>query len=195
MLHNSSERYGTVAMALHWVVAALFLALYVSVYYRQWFTEPKTEANWSALQLHLSFGVTMAVFVVLRVLYKLWSQPPQEVPGTPLEHRAAKSVHWTLYAVMIIMPITGYLGTGADTEFFGLFDITQFRHTGMYETVVQGWLGLTWEQFEPPIDFVHKQGGAYFVWVLIGVHVSAALFHHFVRKDNTLRRMLPVSLK
>ena len=173
----------------------LFVALYASVYFRQWFTEPKTELNLSALHLHLSFGITAAVFVFLRVLYKLWSRPPLEVPGTPLEHLAAKSVHVTLYAVMIVMPITGYLGTGVDTDFFGLFDITQFRNTAMYDTVVRGWLGMNWQQFEPPIDFVHKNGGAYFVWLLIGVHVAAALFHHIIRKDNVLRRMLPVPLK
>ena len=195
MLHNTRERYGTIAMALHWGIAVLFVALYVSVYFRQWFTEPKTELNLSALHLHLSFGITAAVFVFLRVLYKLWSRPPLEAPGTPLEHLAAKSVHVTLYAVMIVMPITGYLGTGVDTDFFGLFDITQFRNTAMYDTVVRGWLGMNWQQFEPPIDFVHKNGGAYFVWLLIGVHVAAALFHHIIRKDNVLRRMLPVPLK
>lgn len=192
---NSEDRYGKLAMILHWSVALLFLALYVSVYYRQWFTEFRTPENWTALQLHLSFGLTVIVFVFLRVIYKIWDKSPKEVPGTKMEHLAAKGAHWVLYAVMIIMPLTGYFGTGVDTEFFFAFDFLQFKETALYETVVTNGLGLTWEQFEPPMDFIHKKGGAYFVWVLIGVHAAAALFHHFKKKHNVLRRMLPTKLK
>ncbi len=192
---NSEDRYGKTAMLLHWAVAIFFLLLYCSVYYRQWFTVKETPENWTALQLHLSFGVTVAVFILLRVLYKLWDKTPAEVPGSKLEHLAAKGAHIMLYVVMIYMPITGYLGTGVDTEFFFLFDITQFRETALYEQWITQGLGLSWDEFEEPIDFVHKKSGEYFVWVLILLHVSAALFHHFHKKDNVLRRMLPISLK
>ena len=50
---NTDERYGRLAMILHWTVALLFLLSYMSVYYRQWFTEAQTDINWLALQLHL----------------------------------------------------------------------------------------------------------------------------------------------
>ncbi len=57
---------------------------------------------------------------------------------------------------------------------------------------MEGKLGLTFEVFEVPFDFFHKQiGGAWLVWMLIAVHVGAAVYHHRVLKDNTLRRMLP----
>ncbi len=194
-LRNTKERFGAIAMSLHWIVALLFLMLYASVYFRHWFTEPKTDLNWTALQLHLSLGLTVMVFVGLRILNKLWDRTPEEVPGTRLEHMAAKSAHYLLYAVMIIMPLSGYFGTGVNTEFFGLFEIPQFRDTFLYQMVVTDTMGLNWEQFEKPIDFIHKKSGAYFVWVLISAHIAAALFHHFHRKDNTLRRMLPVKMK
>lgn len=192
---NSEKRYGKIAMITHWVVAALFLLLYVSVYFRQWFTEPRTDINWLALQLHLSFGITVMVFVALRIIYKFYDRSPEEVPGNKLEHLGAKLGHWALYAVMIIMPLTGYFGTGVNTEFFKLFEITQFRETALYDVVVTGWLQLDWETFEAPMDFIHKRGGATLVWMLIGVHILAALYHHFFKKDNTFRRMLPVKLR
>lgn len=192
---NTDDRFGRLAMTLHWSVAVLFLLLYVSVYYRQWFTERDTDINLTALHLHLSFGITVMVFIALRIIYKLWDKTPKDVPGSKLEHFAAHSAHYMLYVIMIIIPLTGYFGTGVDTNFFFLFEIPQFRETTFYTTVVEGWLGLTWEVFEPPVDFIHKTGGATVVWMLIGVHIAAALFHHFIRKDNTLRRMLPVKLK
>ena len=194
-MRNTKHRYGTIAMSLHWIVAALFFGLYVSVYYRHWFTEYKTPENWTALQLHLSFGITVMAFVFLRVLYKLWDKSPEEEPGTKLEHLAAKAGHLALYAVMIAMPLTGYFGTGVNTEFYQLFVIPQFSETTIFNAVVVNGLGLTWEQFEPPMDFIHKNGGAYVVWALIGLHVCAALYHHYWRKDNTIRRMLPIKLK
>ncbi len=90
-LQNTRDRFGIIAMSLHWIVAFLFLALYASVYFRHWFTEPKTDINWTALQL---FGITVMVFVGLRILYKIWDKTPDEVPGSKTEHMTAKAAHY-----------------------------------------------------------------------------------------------------
>ena len=127
--------------------------------------------------------------VALRVLYRLWDVQPREVPAPAWQQRLARAVHVLLYAAMIVMPITGYLGTG--TEFFGLFVIPKFPETWLFAALVQGWLGLTFEEFEKPLDLIHHTAGAYVVWVLIAVHVAGALQHHMIRKDETLLRMLP----
>jgi len=55
-LKNTADNYGSIAKWLHWGTAILFLGSYLSVYYRQWFTEAKTPENWTVLQLHLSCG-------------------------------------------------------------------------------------------------------------------------------------------
>ncbi len=115
-IKNTVESYGTIAKILHWGTAALFLAAYGSYYYRHWFTEEKTPENFSAIQVHFSIGVTIAVVVVLRVLWRMANRTPDLEPGTKLEHMAAHAGHYALYAIMIIMPITGYLGTGANTN-------------------------------------------------------------------------------
>ena len=117
------------------------------------------------------------------------TNPAQEA-RTALEHRAAKLGHYALYAIMIIMPITGYLGTGVATEFFFMFDIEKFPNTWFFTQVIQDGLGISFETFEKPIDFIHKEVlGAWLVWMLIAGHVIAALYHHFVRKDRTLKKM------
>ena len=107
-LKNTAENYGSIAKWLHWGTAVLFLGSYVSVYYRHWFTEEKTPENWTALQLHLSIGVTIAVVVALRIIWRLSNRVPDPEPGTKLEHLAAHTGHLALYAIMIIMPVTGY---------------------------------------------------------------------------------------
>ena len=189
-IRNTKEAYGLIAILLHWIIAVGFLGAYIAVYYRHWFTEDKTPENWTALQLHLSFGVTIGTFVLLRVIWRAMNPAPVELGKTELERLAARVVHWTLYAVMMVMPFTGYLGTGAATEWFFLFEIPKFQDTALYSAVVTDWLRLTWEEFEAPIDLVHKTSGAWFVWVLITVHIVAALYHHFARRDEVLRRML-----
>lgn len=187
---NTATHYGSIARTLHWLTALLFLFAYMAVYYRHWFTEAKTPANWTALQLHLSLGVSIAVVVALRIFWRLRNPQPHPEPGSALMQAAAHYGHLLLYAVMIVMPLTGYLGTGVKTEFFFLFDIPKFADTWLFQMLVSNGLGLSFEQFEKPIDFIHKQGGAYVVWVLIAGHAAAALHHHFVLKDRTLLKML-----
>lgn len=187
---NTAESYGLIAKCLHWITALLFLGSYISVYYRHWFTEAKTPENWTALQLHLSIGVSIAVIVVLRIIWRIMNRTPNPEPGSKLEHLAAHLGHYALYAIMIIMPITGYIGTGANTEFFFIFDIPKFEDTALFTSLVSDGLGLTFKEFEKPIDFIHKELlGEWLVWILIAGHVAAALYHHFIKKDQTLYKM------
>ena len=155
-MQDALRNYSRTARWLHWLTALLFLGSYLSVYYRHWFTEKQTPENWTALQLHLSIGVTIAVLVVLRILWRLSHPPPPLEPGTALEHRAAKAGHYLLYAVMILMPLSGYLGTGANTDYFFLFEIPKFEATAAFTQLVSEPFGLSFKEWEKPIDFFHK---------------------------------------
>lgn len=189
-LKNTADSYGRIAKWFHWTTAALFLAAYVSVYYRQWFTEKQTPENMTALQIHLSVGVSIAVIVALRVIWRLMNRAPADEPGTPLTHLAAHLGHLALYAVMIVAPITGYLGTGVNTDFFFLFEIPKFESTALFQSVVAEGMGLDFKTFEKPIDFIHKDVlGAWLIWLLVLGHAGAALYHHFVLRDRTLVKM------
>ncbi len=187
---NSKASYGFIAKTLHWGTAIMFLAAYVSFYYRHWFTDAKTPENWNALQIHLSIGVSLGVFVLLRIIWRLMNNQPQPEPGSALEHRLAKLGHLALYAVMIIMPITGYLGTGANTDYFFLFEVPKFSDTWLFSQLIEQNLGIDFQTFEKPMDFIHKQVlGAWLAWILIAGHITAALYHHFIRQDQTLNKM------
>jgi cytochrome b561 len=182
---NTETDYGTVAKVFHWLTALLFLGSYVSVYYRHWFTAEKTPENWIALQTHLSIGITIAVLVVLRIIWKLSTPSPQPLPASKLQHTAIKLGHIALYAVLIIMPITGYLGTGVDTEYFSMFNITGFINTPFFNGDRDAF-----KVFEQPFDLIHKDIlGEGLLLFLIGGHIAAALYHHFVKRDRTLIRM------
>lgn len=189
MLKNTERNYGAIARFLHWSTALLFLGAYMAVYYRHWFTDKGTPENWTALQLHLSLGLSIAVLVVLRVIWTLSNKSPAHEPGSRWAHLAARLGHIALYGVLIVMPLTGYLGTGVATDWFFLGEVPKFADTTLFKSVVEGQLGLSFEQFEAPIDFIHKKGGAWVVWVLILGHAGAALYHHFVLKDRTLVKM------
>jgi cytochrome b561 len=187
---NTRENYGRIARWLHWGTAMLFLLSYCAVYYRHWFTEKQTPENLVALQLHLSAGISIAVIVILRIIWRNMNVQPELEPGPRWQQLLAHSAHYALYAVMILMPLTGYIGTGVATEFFYLFQIPKFEDTWLFQTVVAGYLGMTFKQFEAPIDFFHKDiMGAWLVWILIVGHAAAAMYHHYVYKDRTLVKM------
>ena len=189
-IKNTTQTYGSVAKWLHWLTALFFLAAYCTVYYRHWFTENKTPENWTALQLHLSIGISIAVLVLLRIIWRVMNRSPDVEPGTKLEHITAKAGHFALYVMMIVIPLTGYLGTGVNTEYFFLFDIPKFESTSLSTLFVSGNLGLSFGEIEKPLDFIHKDiGGKWLVWLLILGHVMAAMYHHFIKKDRTLSKM------
>lgn len=188
---NTKEEYGRIAKWLHWGTALLFLLAYCAVYYRHWFTEKQTPENMIALQLHLSAGISIGVIVILRIILRNMNVQPALEPGPRWQHWLAHGAHYALYAVMILMPLTGYIGTGVATEYFYLFQIPKFEDTWLFETAVSGYLGMSFKEFEKPIDFFHKEiMGAWLVWILIAGHAAAALYHHYMLRDRTLKKMI-----
>lgn len=190
MIKNTKTGYGTVAIALHWLVALAFIANYGLVYWREWFLEPRSELGRTLLSTHTAIGISVLVFVGLRIAWRLMNRQPDDVPGTRLEHFASHIVHIVLYGVMIGMPLTGYLGFGGPSKLFFALDVPSFQNTWLFTSVISGSFGISWESFEGVMDFIHKTGGAYAVSLLIALHIGAALFHHFVRRDTVLVRMV-----
>jgi cytochrome b561 len=185
---NSADTFGSVTKALHWAIAAFFLLSYCSAYYSVWFTVDGTTANDVAVQIHLTSGILVAALILVRIYWRLTSTLPTPPAGEWYEHLAARVVHGSLYAFMIIMPVTGYFGTHRNAEYLG---ITKFGDTSLFAWIAATF-DTTWEEFEAPLDFVHRDvGGSKVVWMLIVVHVGAALYHHFYRRDGALVRMLP----
>ena len=189
-LKNTAEAYGSISKWFHWVTALLFLVSYIAIYYREWFAKSELE-NWISIQLHLSIGITLGVLVILRLIWRFFNRLPELEPGSKLQHIAVQIGHYALYVVMIIMPITGYLsiadylssGRGSITYFL-LFDITSLKGIQIFNS-----LGFSLKAVEDPAEFIHSYLGAWVVWLLILGHISAALYHHYIKKDNTIYKM------
>jgi cytochrome b561 len=188
---NTAKKYGRIAKWIHWITALLFLVSYFSVYYRHLFTERKTPENLAALQIHMSVGITVGVIVILRIVWRYMNVQPVLEPGPAWQQHLARWNHYALYAVMILMPISGYLKTGLDNHYFFLFHLPKFEDTWLFHAFVQDYLGMTFKEFKKPVDVFHKEiMGAVVVWMLIVGHAAAALYHHYRLKDRTLTRMI-----
>lgn len=187
-----AEAHDAVAKWLHWTMAALMLTAWAAMSYRLNFTSRGEPARAFTLDIHMLAGATVGALVLPRIWWRLRHRRLAPAGANRLENLAAVAVHYGLYALMVVMPVTGYLGTGRSINVLGLFTITRFDQTAVFQRFVVDGLGLGFPEWERPIDLVHKQiGGEVLLPVLVFVHVGAALFHHFWRRDTVLLRMLP----
>lgn len=185
---NSIDAFGSVAKALHWAIAGCFVIAYASVYYAIAYTVDGQVANDIAVQIHITTGIVTAGLIAVRVYWCLSGLRPGFLATNAQARLAAQISHQALYVCMILQPITGYLGTFRDADYLGI--------TNFGDTAVFAWISMTfdisWETWEAPMDFIHRSIlGSKLLWMLIVVHVAAALVHHFVWRDRTLVRMLP----
>lgn len=185
---NDEDHYGVVAIILHWIIAGLFLISYTSVYLPEMLGET-TRGPPPGLSIHQAVGISIFVFAVIRLGWRLANVPPREYPAPAWQLGVAKVVHILLYAGMLLMPLTGYLGTGGPTNLF-IFELPAFRETTLFQTAVVGWMGMDWSSFEAPLDAFHHFVGGNLLWMLIVLHAGAAIYHHIVMHDRTLARMV-----
>jgi cytochrome b561 len=190
-IRNTADGYGLVAVTLHWLIALLFLFSYVTIFAPELlgFESGAVRGPPAALSVHQAVGISIFVFAVIRLAWRFANTQPMEDPAPAWQHWAARAVHVLLYLGMFLMPLTGYLGTRGPTS-FGLFQLPTFNSTAIYDTVVVGWMGMDWDSFEAPLDAFHHFVGGNLLWMLILLHVAAAIYHHMVMRDRTLMRMV-----
>jgi cytochrome b561 len=137
---------------------------------------PGVRAWW--FNLHKSIGITLAALVVLRLLWRL-GHPGPSLPGTlpRMQRIAAAGTHWALYACMLVMPLSGYLGSS-----FSKYPIKYFGNA------LPHW-GWDWPSAKAFLSNVHL-AAAWLLAALIAVHVVAAL-RHALRRDGLFSRMWP----
>lgn len=178
---NTLQRYGIVAVALHWAMAALIVALAAMGLYMVRLPDVGFDTTKITLILvHKALGMLALALTVPRLAWRLASALPRFVDGLPeWQEVAARFVHLMFYALMFAVPVTGWLMSSAGgypLPFLGLFDVPDL--IGRNE-----WL------FRVLID-VHR----WLAWMLLFflvLHAAAALRHHLGLRDDTLRRMLP----
>ena len=174
-LTNTSARYGTLSIALHWLMFLLIVAVYACIELRELY--PKGSDPRNALKdWHFTLGLCVFALVWLRLLLKVLPRTPAiEPPPGRAQHLLAIAMHGGLYLLMIAMPILGWLILSGEAKPIP-FDLPLLMAKN--------------KELAKTLEDIHGTIGeiGYF---LIGLHAFAALFHHYARKDNTLMRMLP----
>lgn len=174
---HHADRYSTASMALHWLMLVLLIGVYAAMELREIF--PKGSDPREAMKMwHFMLGLSVLVLVWLRIIARLIWPAPRPPADAAWRHFAAKATHIALYALMIAMPLAGWVILSAEGKAIPFFGIElpplMAQNKGVADRVEE----------------LHELGGTIGYW-LIGLHAAAALFHQYVLRDRLLARMLP----
>ena len=177
-LGNTTQRYGSISIGLHWLMLVILIAVYACINLTDLY--PKGSEPREALKTwHFMLGLTVLVLVALRMVNRLAGGNPVVSPSLPVwQQRLASAIHFALYALMLAMPILGWLllsAAGKPVPFFGVRLPALLAEN---------------KDLAEPLKEAHETIGT-IGYFLIGAHALAALFHHYITRDNTLLRMLP----
>ncbi|MGF1454015.1 MAG: cytochrome b [Alphaproteobacteria bacterium] len=176
----TDSHWGIIAKLIHWLMAVMIIGMLIvgTIMENMEFSDLKFELY----QLHKSFGLTLMVLALIRLLWRV----PGAVPALPAtmpgwQRRASSVSHILLYGFMFAMPLSGWVmvsasDLGIQTSYFGLFDVPHLVEPD--------------EDLEETMKRVHGLL-AWGLVALLAVHLCAALKHHLVDRDAVLRRMLP----
>jgi cytochrome b561 len=175
---NRTDHYPGTSKLLHWLIAACVLTTAPVAIVMTRIAEGATRDT--LYSFHKSLGVLILTLMILRLINRLAVGAPIADPGIePWQKTMSAIVHTLFYVLLLAMPPVGYIATsafGAPVPVFGLFDLPPI-------------IGKD-EALAAQLFTLHRWVG-YLVIVLVLTHVSAALYHHFVRGDRVLQRMLP----
>lgn len=177
-LKNSEYRFGTVSMLFHWVMALIIIVMIALGLYMV--ELPISLKKLKYYGWHKQFGVLVLMLVTVRLAWRFSNTTPRLPPQMPKwEQFAAHGMHYVFYVFMFALPITGWMlssAAGLPVSFFGLFVlpdlVSESEPLRLQLTLVHKWL-------------------AYGLIAAICGHFAAAIKHHFIDKDDILRRMLP----
>ncbi|HEX5663225.1 MAG TPA: cytochrome b [Xanthomonadaceae bacterium] len=175
---NTTDRYGSLSIAMHWLMLALLVAVYACIELREFY--PKGSDPREALkQWHFMLGLAVFVLVWLRLALRMAGAAPQIRPAIGVwQHRVAVAMHLALYVFMLAMPLLGWLLLSAEGEPVPFFGLELPALVGPDPALADS------------VEELHETIGTV-GYYLVGLHAAAALFHHYFQRDNTLLRMLP----
>ncbi len=194
---DTSTRYGSVAQTLHWTTALLAVALLVI---GKMGLVDAEHAGSAGFMWHGSLGVLVLALVAARLLWRLVSAPPQFPPTmTRFARIAATTMHFSLYALLVALPLSGWLAAsaeGSNVNFFNVATIPAWEGTAAPPAAsaalprMQPTPETAGQDSEDLAKEVHELLGDALI-ILVGLHILAALKHEFVDHDGLIRRMLP----
>lgn len=174
----NTQRYTGVAISLHWLIGLMILASFGLGTYMTDLTLSPAKLRY--FSWHKWAGVTIFMLVMLRCIWRLTHAAPALPASLPRWQRlSAEASHYLLYALMIAIPLSGWLmssAKGFQTVYFGILPIPDLLDKN--------------KELGESLTLVHKSLNYTMIGVVI-LHAAAALKHHFIDKDDILRRMLP----
>ena len=177
-------RYSPIQMALHWLMALLIISAFGLIWY--FHSIEITSAALFKLKAavgawHKWVGISVLVLVAIRLLWRALRGAPQPLPNQPRwQLVVAAATHLLLYLMMFSLPLIGWMMSSAKGYPVVLFNWVQLPDLVSRDLALGHQLAL-----------LHKVV-AYSLLALVGLHAAAALKHHFLDRDDTLRRMLPI---
>jgi cytochrome b561 len=173
----TESRYTRTAVLLHWLVAAIILLQFPLGWWMQEIPKQPPGPRVTAFNLHKSIGLLILALMLVRMAWRLGHAPPPLPAMPPWQRRVARANHWLLYAVLVALPLTGYLGSafsGYPVRFFGM----TLPAWASKDAELKDWMS-----------------GAHLVlvWTLtlaFAAHMAGVAQHLLVNRDGLLRRMV-----
>lgn len=178
--NTSAARYSRGAIALHWIIAVLIATNFGLAWIAE---ELSKEERGAMIGNHKAIGLIVLVLTVVRIVWRLMHKPPPVLDTLKAwEMAVSKVVHILMYGLMLAIPLAGWgmssiYAKGAPTSIFGLFGFPA--------------MPIAHEKSTQELFHELHEITATIMLVLLALHVGAALKHHFIDKDGTMRRMVP----
>lgn len=173
-----SARYNIVSILLHWLVGIAIIAMFFFGLYIDEFASDESKKE--LIGLHKSIGMTIIIFTGIRLLARLaFKAPPLPDNMTAFEKKMAKATHALLYLLILAVPVSGWVMSGAAGYPVSVFDI--FTAPALVEK-------------NPELREIAGEAHEILAFIIIGLsglHAAIAIFHQYVRKDGLLERMSP----
>lgn len=177
----STNRYASWVRHLHWLVFALVAGALILIYMRAWVpkrSDLRVDLDWA----HMQIGIVVLLVMLPRLVVRAcnFAPPPIHPPLPRWQDASAKLVHLTLYWLLIAVPILGITNRMWDPASWNFFGIPMPHVAHRNESLAN------------QIERIHQTLGNVLMY-LAAAHALLALSHHFIHRDDTLRRMLPAS--
>lgn len=182
----ASERYTSVAITLHWLIAIAIVGMILGGWYMSDLPDG-APGQYFLYQMHKSVGITILLLTVARIIWRVMNPPPplpDDMNG--LEKTGSHLVHLGFYGLMIVMPLTGWLYSSVSVD----LDVPTVLYGAISWPDVPFVAGLKTEAASGVVNFIHSK----LAWVAIGLlalHVAGALKHEFSAEEGVLKRMIP----
>lgn len=174
MTKNTLSSYGHIAKFFHWLMAILFIGMFVVAYIM--INISKSDFRYSLYDLHKATGMLLFGLFALRLCWRLFNPKPSLPNMHHWQRIAAKCNIIVLYALMLLMPVSGFLTStlgGHDISFYGIFIISPLAHNKSASAF-----------FSDAHEIL-----SYLLIAGFALHIIGSLYHHYILKDDTFRRM------